>query len=679
MMAGTPIPTRVPLHEIYFCQHDHRLIDPKQRPLPRDPSDISPTDLLQAKYEIVPYVDNTGMKADLIAWCGNGSRATAGRLVHGAGGLGKTRLMIAVAAALRAEGWMAGFFDRPHEQLDATLKQRWQALDQLIAHGDDKGLLIVMDYAEGRQEEVRTVVQRISRRPEGDTRPVRLVLLARSAGDWWTALHDEIPEVQSVFRRGPLRADVVSLSDISAGRPRRDLFLESAKAFSPTLAAQGKVIPNSEPSQDLVALIETGAGYGRPLAVQMQALLWLFSAEQNTADIDILLQLVLGLERSHWGKLLGAVHEDQTRDMARGVAQVTLIQGTSSLTSSERLLMADQFYHGKRTARVDVDPIIRNLARVYGKPDGGLAQLEPDLIGEHHVAMVGDVELVEGCLRWIETEPSETTREAPARSPHGAAAGHAAGTWDAGQRTGVRIARSVDHAAHQAARRRYGRRGDGDARRTGWPPRSATRHARRRGLGGDRRRAATAIPRIDGVVAACRRAPPGLGTEEFERAVDATADLPPEALEDVLSHLAARIDTLGIRLSDLGRREEALAATQEAVDIHRRLAQSRPDAFLPDLAVSLNNLGTDLSDLGRREEALAAAQEAVDIYRRLAQSRPDAFLPDLARSLNNLGNRLSDLGRREEALAAAQEAVDIHRRLAQSDLTPSCRSRREPE
>lgn len=247
-MAGTPIPTRVPLHEIYFRQHGHRLIDPKQRPLPSDPREISPTDLLQAKYEIVPYVDITGMKSDLIAWCGNRSRATAGRLVHGPGGLGKTRLMIEVAAVLRAEGWMAGFFDRPHEQVDATLKQRWQALDQLIAHGDDKGLLIVMDYAEGRQNEIMAVAEQLSRRPEGDGRPIRLVLLARSAGEWWTALHDETPEVQNLFRRDPLRANVVALSALSAGQQRRDLFLDSAKAFGPTLAAQGYVIPTTEPS-----------------------------------------------------------------------------------------------------------------------------------------------------------------------------------------------------------------------------------------------------------------------------------------------------------------------------------------------------------------------------------------------------------------------------------------------
>ncbi|MEZ4632228.1 MAG: tetratricopeptide repeat protein [Deinococcales bacterium] len=41
----------------------------------------------------------------------------------------------------------------------------------------------------------------------------------------------------------------------------------------------------------------------------------------------------------------------------------------------------------------------------------------------------------------------------------------------------------------------------------------------------------------------------------------------------------------------------------------------------------MNNLGNRLSDVGEREGALTATQEAVAIYRQLAQSRPDAFLP----------------------------------------------------
>ncbi len=123
---------------------------------------------------------------------------------------------------------------------------------------------------------------------------------------------------------------------------------------------------------------------------------------------------------------------------------------------------------------------------------------------------------------------------------------------------------------------------------------------------------------------------------------------------------------LGYALSALGRREEALAATEEAVAIQRELAQANPQAFLPYLATSLNNLGAMLSNLGRREEALAATQEAVDIRRKLAQANPQAFLPYLATSLNNLGRDLSALGRREEALAATQEGANIYRQLAQA-------------
>ena len=53
--------------------------------------------------------------------------------------------------------------------------------------------------------------------------------------------------------------------------------------------------------------------------------------------------------------------------------------------------------------RVEPNPVRCSLARVYGRSDGGIGQL--DLIGEHHVASAADVELIEGCLHWIEGEP----------------------------------------------------------------------------------------------------------------------------------------------------------------------------------------------------------------------------------------------------------------------------------
>ena len=169
---------------------------------------------------------------------------------------------------------------------------------------------VVLDYAEGRQQDIKKIVEQINGRQDGDARPVRLVLLARSAGEWWTALHDETPDVQRLFRRDPLNADVRALAALPEGGPRRELFHDSVKTFGPTLAAQGYAISQSPPSSDVLARIETEAS---PLAVQMQALLWLVSAgsDDGAATIEVLLQRVLSLERAHWGKLLGTLDDAQ--------------------------------------------------------------------------------------------------------------------------------------------------------------------------------------------------------------------------------------------------------------------------------------------------------------------------------------------------------------------------------
>jgi tetratricopeptide (TPR) repeat protein len=122
------------------------------------------------------------------------------------------------------------------------------------------------------------------------------------------------------------------------------------------------------------------------------------------------------------------------------------------------------------------------------------------------------------------------------------------------------------------------------------------------------------------------------------------------------SERAERLLDLSNRLGDLGRREEALAAIEQATGIYRQLAEARPDAFLPDLAMSLNNQSGRLGDLGRREEALAAIEQATGIYRQLAEARPDAYLPNLATSLRNLADTLSSLNRDAKASVIREEA-----------------------
>ena len=88
---------------------------------------------------------------------------------------------------------------------------------------------------------------------------------------------------------------------------------------------------------------------------------------------------------------------------------------------------------------------------------------------------------------------------------------------------------------------------------------------------------------------------------------------------------AGLLNNLGGALSNLGRREEALKPSQEAVDIRRRLAKANPQAFLPDLASSLGGYGTILRSLDRNAEAARSFGEGLQKIGPIYQKMPQAF------------------------------------------------------
>jgi Tetratricopeptide repeat len=75
-------------------------------------------------------------------------------------------------------------------------------------------------------------------------------------------------------------------------------------------------------------------------------------------------------------------------------------------------------------------------------------------------------------------------------------------------------------------------------------------------------------------------------------------------------------------------RERAAKLNQTAVDALRPIVAKHPEAT-PLLAISLNNLSNRMHALGRREEALAAIEEAVTMRRALAAAQPDTFITAL--------------------------------------------------
>jgi hypothetical protein len=83
----------------------------------------------------------------------------------------------------------------------------------------------------------------------------------------------------------------------------------------------------------------------------------------------------------------------------------------------------------------------------------------------------------------------------------------------------------------------------------------------------------------------------------------------------------------------------------DLANTYRKLAESRPEAFLPDLAMSLNNLGTAQSELGHREAALASTQEALDTIWPFFLHLPAVFEQYAGGMLRNLRERLQALNR----------------------------------
>ena len=73
---------------------------------------------------------------------------------------------------------------------------------------------------------------------------------------------------------------------------------------------------------------------------------------------------------------------------------------------------------------------------------------------------------------------------------------------------------------------------------------------------------------------------------------------------------------LSCALTDAGRADEALRASEELVARRRDLVARHPGVFESGLAEALRNLAIDLNGLGRREEAEAARAEAIAIAER---------------------------------------------------------------
>ena len=592
----------------------------------------SPSALLVAQNEVVGFVQEAREReiAFLEEWCKPTKSDQAGIVLFtGPGGAGKTRLFIEWCKRLRKRKWAAGFLrdDATEESID------------IVARAEAKTFAVI-DYAD-RRIGIEELLSRMLKLAKGRKQPLRIALVAREAGPWWKALGaGDSEDLRAALTGEPHLA----LTPITIeGKLREKLFL---KSYEDLKKRTGR--PAGDAKADL-----SDRRFERILYIAMAALARVEGYDETPSK---LVKTTLGREQRLWvaahEKRLGkriAGKEDFLRRASRAVGAITLVGGVPMQEAGEFIAGVEGPAEGDFT---------ETLYELYPSPAGRIGGLEPDLLGE---ALLADV-MEEGHTRGDYLEKV----------------------------LGGRDDRTIMHGLHFLGSDAFFRHDDTARHVTdflcaGIERRAPIAYAAAKSLGEE-----TAFSPLGAALAAALE---HCGTTSIAAALERDltesfiartaavylrevsewasrkllASPPATHDEGTLKERARLLNNVATDLSDLGRREEALKAAQEATDIYRELSNANPGAFLPDLAMSLNNLGSSFSDLGRREEALKAAQEAVNIRRELSNANPGAFLPDLAMSLNNLGKMLSALGRREEALKAAQEAVNIRRELSNAN------------
>ncbi|KAJ6493833.1 hypothetical protein DFH09DRAFT_1290726 [Mycena vulgaris] len=119
--------------------------------------------------------------------------------------------------------------------------------------------------------------------------------------------------------------------------------------------------------------------------------------------------------------------------------------------------------------------------------------------------------------------------------------------------------------------------------------------------------------------------------------------------------------SLSLRLVTSGELEGALLNAEKAADLYRELVSLTPRHF-PTLVNSLQNMASILWNIGRRDEGISASDEAVSIMRKVAE-KETYLLGALREALDQLAQYLAETGEAERAAAATSESTEIRREI----------------
>ncbi|MFF0429123.1 tetratricopeptide repeat protein [Streptomyces sp. NPDC004520] len=583
----------------------------------------SPAALLRADTEAVAFHGRDTELADLHAWCENGPPSLSIQVMTGPGGQGKTRLARRLTDTLSRHGWVTGHL-RSDLTDDPTLDGTAPGFTTL---NTALPLLLVVDYAETRPRLLRRLITHLHR----SRHRVRLLLLARSDGEWRTGSLQAIPAVRDLLEEAPVTPLAPLIPTSRPAEDRRNAFHRAAGDLAhllpliPTLPACDwlSLAAELKPSADL-----HDHRYGNVLTLQMTALVDLLQHGPHPVDA------APGAppERT----LLK--HEDRFWEASAKAPAHKL--GLNASTLGAAVAVAALCGAGTRHEAVQVITTLPGipdhraasaadwLASLYPSDgDRYWGSLQPDRVAEHHASHVLESEAV--------SLPALLAAGSPAQQAQ----------------TIVVLARAA--VAHYNAGRTVNSEHVLHSLDTALGTTPLTRPALQAAAVALSYPARVTVPLALALTTALVQANRQL----------AAAD--PAAYEP---DFAASLSNLSNRLTEAGRRVEALATPEQAVEIYRRLTAADLAAYEPRLAASLSNLSIRLSVAGRGTEALTAAEQAVEIRRRLAAANPAAYEPGLAQSLTGL-SMTTVAGDPSGALRMTTEAVELYLRHIDTTLT----------
>lgn len=317
-----------------------------------------PGALLRAEYGIVPFHGREKERSDLHAWCTEGP-AVRVRLYTGPGGMGKTRLALEIAKTLKQEGWRAGFLES-----DLSPEEAWKAVSRRGGQ-----VLAIVDYAETRRELLVPLLRRLYATDAG---PIRVILLARAALDWWEQLKAEGHGVGELLS-GPATSRH-SLPALALNVPERsESYRLAGQAFA------GRLNGNA-PTEPLEG-IETSL-FERVLLLHMAALASIEGVKVKGEDG--VLDYILKREIRYWTHRAVDRQIDATLvvGIGRAMAAITLGGGVRSEEEAIEVLSRLQAFQGQTG---DVLLAVARLLRECYPGDRWIEPILPDLLGEHLV------------------------------------------------------------------------------------------------------------------------------------------------------------------------------------------------------------------------------------------------------------------------------------------------------